>query len=148
MRSLLRIDQPTSIDVLRREMDHLFDEMIPFSWKRSNGEKLASWTPNADLIEEDNAFHLRVDLPGMTKKDIKVNYQDGRLTISGEREKEKEEETRDYIRRERSYGSFFKSLTLPAEIKEEQIKANFKDGVLDVTLPKVEPKKAKAVHIE
>lgn len=148
MRSLLHIDQPTSIDVLRREMDHLFDEMIPFSWKRSNGEKVANWTPNADLVEEDSAFHLRVDLPGLTKKDIKVNYQDGRLTISGEREKEKEEETRDYIRRERSYGSFFKSLTLPAEIKEEQIKANFKDGVLDVTLPKVEPKKAKAVHIE
>lgn len=149
MRSLLRYDEPSTIDVLRREMDHLFDDLIPLSWRRGNGEKLVTtWNPQADLIEADDAFHVKVDLPGMTKQDIKVNYQDGRLTISGERKKETKEEAEGYIRRERTQGAFFKSLTLPAEVKEGDIKANFKDGVLHVNLPKKEPKKAKAVHIE
>lgn len=149
MRSLIRYDEPSAIDVLRREMDHLFDDLIPFSWRRGNGEKLvSSWNPLADLVETDDAFHVKVDLPGMTKQDITVNYQDGRLTISGEREKEAKEKEEGYIRRERIHGTFFKSLTLPADVKEGDIKASFKDGVLHVNLPKKEPKKAKAVHIE
>lgn len=150
MRSLLRYDEPSTIDVLRREMDHLFDDLVPLSWRRTNGERaeLAQWAPLTDLIETDDAYQVRADLPGMTKKDVKVNFQDGRLIISGEREKEEKEESKEFIRRERTYGSFFKSLTLPSDVKESNIKASFKDGVLNITLPKTEPKKAKTVAIE
>lgn len=106
------------------------------------------WAPDTDMSETDDAYLLTVDLPGLTKKDIQVSYQDHRLTISGERKKESKEEEKDYIRQERYLGKFTRSFTLPTEVKEDKIKASFKDGVLLVTIPKVEAKKPKTVSID
>jgi HSP20 family protein len=106
------------------------------------------WAPETDMSETEEAFLLTVDLPGLSKKDIQVSYKDHRLTISGERKQESKEEEKDYIRQERYIGKFTRSFTLPGEIKEDKIKASFKDGVLSITVPKVEAKKPKTVTID
>ncbi len=140
--------EPSSIDMLRREMDQFFDDMIPFSWSRENGGKeLRTWSPNSDITEDEKEYMIRMDIPGMEKENIKVNYQDGRLTITGERKMEESEEKKDYIRRERYSGSFYRSFTLPEAVKEDQIDATFKDGVLKLVVPKAEVVKPKAIKI-
>lgn len=143
-----RVNEPSPIDMLRREMDLFFDDMVPFSWSRGNGGKeLDTWTPTADISEDENEYVIRMDIPGMEKKDIKVNFQDGRITITGERKMEEKEDEKDFIRRERYRGSFYRSFTLPETIKEDQIHASFKDGVLKLTVPKGEVVKPKSIKI-
>jgi len=140
--------EPNTIDLLRREMDHFFDDFVPMRWSRENGGKnLGSWTPSADITEDEKEYLIRLDIPGMEKNDIKVNFQDGRLTITGERKSEEKEEKKDYVRQERYFGSFYRSFTLPEKIKEEAIEATFKNGVLKLVVPKGEIKKAKPIKI-
>jgi len=140
--------EPNAIDLLRREMDHFFDDFVPVRWSRENGGKnLGSWTPSADITEDEKEYLIRLDIPGMEKNDIKVNFQDGRLTITGERKSEEKEEKKDYVRQERYFGSFYRSFTLPEKIKEEAIEATFKNGVLKLVVPKGEIKKAKPIKI-
>lgn len=140
--------EPGTIDMLRREMDQFFDDMVPFSWTRDNGGKgLSTWAPNADITEDEKEYLIRLDIPGMDKNDIKVNFQDGRITITGERNVEDKEEKKDFIRQERYYGSFYRSFTLPEKVKEDQIKANFSNGVLKLTVPKAEVVKPKSIKV-
>ncbi len=148
MKIMKRPLEPTSIRNLRREMEHFFDDMIPFSWTRENGGNLMdTWTPTSDISEDEKEYLVVMDLPGIDKKDIKVNFQDGRLTVTGESQKEEKQEKKDYIRRERFKGSFYRSFTLPESIKEDDIKADFKEGVLKVHIPKAEVSKPKEVNI-
>ena len=128
-------------------MDRFFDDLTPFSWKVENGG-VELWAPDTDMSETENEYIVAVDLPGVTKKNIDVNYKNNMLTISGEREKEEKEEKKDFIRRERFYGKFVRSFTLPAAVREDDIKANFKDGVLTVRIPKTEVSKPKTVPID
>lgn len=138
----------STIDVLRREMDQFFDDLVPFSWTRENGGKLMeSWTPSADISEDKKEYLLRMDIPGMEKKDIKVNFQNGRITVTGDRKVEDTEEKKDYIRKERYEGSFYRSFTLPEAVKEDEIDANFKNGVLRITIPKAEVVEPKSIKI-
>jgi HSP20 family protein len=138
----------STIDQLRREMDQMFDDMAPFSWLKGNGNRmLEAWSPDSDITENKNEYTVKIDLPGMEKDDIKVNYQDGRITITGERKKEEKEEGRDFIRKERFQGSFYRSFTLPEAVKEEEIKASFNNGVLIVVIPKSEVAKSKTIKV-
>lgn len=149
MRSLIKKTETSPIDELRREMDHLFDEMVPFSWfreKEGNGFDL--WAPNTDMVETDNEYIITVDLPGIPKEEVNISFKDNRLTISGERKKEDTEEKENYMRRERYFGSFLRSFTLPNAVKEEDIKAKYNDGVLSVTIRKAEESKPKTVKVE
>lgn len=93
---------------------------------------------NADLSETDNAYELEIDLPGTKKDDISVDYSDGVLTISAQRNDEREEERKGYYLSERSYGSYQRSFRVPDSVDHDNIKANFNDGVLTITLPKTE----------
>lgn len=148
MKIMKRPSEPQMIRNLRREMEHFFDDMIPFSWTREDGGNLMdTWTPTSDISEDENEYLVVMDLPGIDKKDIKVNFQDGRLTVRGESQKEEKQEKKDYIRRERFKGSFYRSFTLPESIKEDDIKADFKEGVLKVHIPKAEVSKPKEVNI-
>ena len=88
-----------------------------------------------------------MDMPGMDKNDIKINIQDERVSITGERKSEEKEEKKDFIRQERYYGSFFRSFKLPAKVKEDEIKASFKDGVLKLIIPKAEVVKPKTIKV-
>lgn len=104
--------------------------------------------PDTDMMETEKEFVVAVDLPGFQKKDININYEDNRLIIKGTRKEETKDEQKDYLHRERYFGEFVRSLTLPTKIKEDKIKASFKDGVLTVTAPKVEVSKPKMVAID
>jgi len=150
MKSLTKYPGSAStVNELRREMDRIFNDLIPFSWKFDESESaLEYWTPRADMVETDNEYLIHVDLPGMSKKDIKINYHDNVLTIEGERKEEQKEKHEGYMRNERYYGSFERSFMMPATITVDKIKATFKDGVLKVTIPKAEKSKRKSVTIE
>jgi HSP20 family protein len=137
------------------ELDRVFE--APFGsalrWPWFRGAALpeaANWAPEIDVFERDNRLVTRVDLPGLKKDDIKVEVTDGYLTISGERRAETEEKKDNVYRRERSYGSFYRTVPLPEGAKLEDVKAAFADGVLEVSVPlpaKVEAK-PRAVKIE
>jgi HSP20 family protein len=104
--------------------------------------------PSVDLYEEKDEIVVKSDLPGMSKEDVTVQLSGDTLTIKGEKKKEEEVKEKDYHRRERSYGEFVRTLTLPCEVKGEQVKATFKDGVLEIRLPKSEEAKKKSVQVK
>ncbi len=148
MKVIKKTKEPRTIDILRREMDQFFDDLVPFSWSRDNGGRaIGTWTPNADITEDEKEYLIHLDIPGMEKNDIKINFQDGRVTITGEREFEERDEKKDYIRQERYYGSFYRSFKLPEKVKEEKIQATFKNGVLKVVIPKAEVVKPKVIKV-
>ena len=145
---MIKREEPRAIDMLRKEMDHVFDDLVPFSLrKESGGSDLRMWSPSVDISEDESEYLIKMDIPGMDKKDIKVNYQDGRLTVTGERKTETKEEEKDYIRQERYRGSFYRSFTLTDTIKDEEIQATFKDGVLKLVVPKAETVKPKSIKV-
>lgn len=150
MKITKRKSEPTAIESMRREMDRFFDELTPFSWMRENngGSMMDVWTPSTDMSEDENEYIIKMDIPGMTKDDIEVNFEDNRIIIRGERSEEEEEEKKDYIRKERYDGSFYRSFTIPKTVEEDQIKAKFEEGVLKINLPKAEVSKPKEVKVE
>jgi HSP20 family protein len=108
------------------------------------------FSPSVDIFEEGNEVVVKAELPGMGKDEIDVNITDDVITISGEKKSEEKIEKKDYFRFERSYGSFSRSLTLPAETQTDKAKASFKDGVLEVRIPKTEAaaQKVKKITID
>lgn len=125
-------------DAIRDEMDRLFDDfsrgiMRMPRWGRMTG---AATVPPVDIVEKDKAFEISVELPGMSESDIDVKVTDNRLTVTGEKKEEHEKTDKGYHLSERRYGSFMRSFSLPPGVDADRIDANFKDGVLRVTLPK------------
>jgi HSP20 family protein len=133
----------------RNEMDRLFDQFWrntgfgfpslrrifePEPWRGETGTFFA--TPMVDVSEDDKAFHITADLPGMSDKDINVTLSGDMLTISGERREEKEQKDRNYHFSERRFGTFRRSFALPSGVDRDKIEANFKNGELTLTLPK------------
>ena len=107
-----------------------------------------NWTPAVDISEDDNNFYLNVDLPGMTKDQVKVRFEDGMLSITGEKKSEKEEKKVKYHRVERSFGRFERSFRVPSRISANKIDAKFDKGVLTVTMPKAEEAKPKEIEVK
>lgn len=107
----------------------------------------AVWSPRMDLMETDDNYHLQVDLPGVEKGDVSITVDDNRLSIRGERHEESRMEGTNAVRMERSFGTFYRSLRLPKTVKQDQIKASFKHGVLSVDIPKTEKSKPKKIEI-
>lgn len=105
-------------------------------------------TPKVDVYETDDSYVLKADLPGLKKEDIKIDVHDNTLTFKGEKKVEKKTEKDNYVRVERSYGSFKRSFTLSDNVDSENIKAGYKDGVLEITLVKKEEAKPKEINIE
>ena len=108
---------------------------------------LRRWVPPMDLVETDGQFVLRADLPGVTESDVKIEVEDDVLTISGERKSEHEDRKKGYVRVERAFGSFRRSVTLPSGIEPEEIAATFDNGVLEVRIPKPAERKPHTVEI-
>jgi HSP20 family protein len=130
---------------LRREIDHLFEDFGGDFWRAPfrQVERAFGAMPAVDVTETDGGFEVTAELPGMDEKNIEVKLANRTLTIKGEKRDEKEETKKDYYMRERSFGSFQRSFTLPEGVDIDKIEASFKKGVLTVTLPKtVEAKKA------
>ena len=100
-----------------------------------------------DVRETEKNYHIHAELPGVKKEDVKLDFKDGLLTLSGEKKHEKEEKEENYWRTERSYGSFSRTFRLPEDVKPEDIKAKFDNGVLALDIPKEEKKEEKAHRI-
>lgn len=129
---------------LHDEIDRLFES--PFTELMQNSNLLGAWTPALDVYENKDNFVVKAELAGMRKEDIEVSIHEGNLSISGERKTEKKQENGEAFRTERFYGRFQRSISLPAAVAVEKVKADYKDGVLTVTLPKTE--EAKPRHID
>lgn len=139
-----------SRDPFFRFVDRFFDDMsLPanFAWANGNGEGNKSWLPAVDVVEKDDSFLVTADLPGLDKDAIDISLDDGVLTISGDRKLENETEGEGFRRFERAYGSFSRSFSLPQGVDVENVQAGFDNGVLTLTLPKVEIAKARKIAI-
>jgi HSP20 family protein len=108
---------------------------------------VADWSPTSDITESDTAYLIKAEIPGVKKEDVKVTIQDGMLTMQGERKMEKEEKGKKFHRIERSYGSFLRSFRLPEDADENSVKAEFKDGLLNVTVAKTTKARSQAVNV-
>ncbi|MCC7497192.1 MAG: Hsp20/alpha crystallin family protein [Bryobacterales bacterium] len=106
------------------------------------------WSPNVDIAETQNELVLKADVPGVDLKDIDIQFENGTLTVKGERKYEHQADTDGYHRRERSFGSFMRCFALPDTVDPEQLKATFENGVLTITMPKKEVAKARSIKIE
>ncbi|MGB9716586.1 MAG: Hsp20/alpha crystallin family protein [Thermodesulfovibrionales bacterium] len=143
--------EPTKAISPFEEMERWFDEFFrrPFSLLRPSWfpkigfPEIEEVTPTVDVFEEGDDVVVKAELPGMSKEDIDVKVTDDLITISGEKKKEEKVEKKNYYRMERSYGSFTRSLRLPTEVQTEKATAKFKDGVLEVRIPKTEEAKKK-----
>ena len=118
-----------------------------FTERDKTERKSAMWSPNVDIKETEKEVIVRADLPGIKMEDIEVAIDDDQLVIKGERKFEKEEKDKDYIRVERSYGSFYRSFDVGVPIKADEVKASYTDGVLEITVPKAEAKQPKKIAV-
>jgi len=138
---------------LHQEIDRLFDDFtrgwptLPRSWPALAGST-ADLAPRMDVAETDKEIEITAELPGLEEKDVEVNVAGDVLTIKGEKKAEKEQKDKNYHMVERSYGSFYRSLTLPAGINTDAIKANLTNGVLKVTVPKPAAAQPKKVEVK
>jgi HSP20 family protein len=137
---------------IQDEMNRLFDDFFgrsPGSIGPISKQEWTEgvWTPSVDVSESKDNVIINVEIPGMSKDDVKVSVQDNVLTLSGERKQEKEEKDTSYHRIERSYGSFSRSFTLPTSVQPDKVKASYKDGILKIVLPKSEEVKPKQILI-
>ncbi|OGW41016.1 MAG: moleuclar chaperone Hap20 [Nitrospirae bacterium RBG_13_39_12] len=137
------------------EMERWFEDFLrsPFSpsrWRRLRTPDLEEVSPSIDIFTEKDNVIVKAELPGIKKEDIDVSITDHTMRISGEKKREEKTEKKDYYWEERSYGSFVRSFQLPAEVQTDKASAKFKDGVLEITIPKTEEakKKEKKVAVE
>jgi HSP20 family protein len=137
-----------------RDMDRMMEDFFgrrmrpwwPERWSRREVMELEA--PAVDLFEDKNEIVIKAELPGMEKENVEVKLTDHMLTIKGEKKKEEEVKEENYYRSERSYGSFIRTLELPADVHADKVKASFKNGVLEVRLPKTEEAKTKEVKVK
>lgn len=147
------MEASTPFSFMRRfatDMERLFEEFEGFRFPTAFGREFfpftrefehVGWVPEIEVLRKNGNFIVRADLPGMNKENVKVEITENVLTLSGERKEEKEEKREGYYRSERSYGTFYRQIRLPEGAKTDTAKAEFKDGVLEITMhaPKEEP---------
>ena len=129
---------------MQRELDRLFTTVSA----EGGGERRGPWLPAVDVEQTAEAMILKLDLPGVSRDDVKIDAHDGVLTISGEREEERHEEHEGYVMRERVSGSFARSFTLPAKAQADKITAAMDDGVLKVTIPRPAEESPRQISID
>jgi HSP20 family protein len=145
--TIVRWEPLREFSTLQNEMNRLFNTVFDAPTAGNGGNTLRRWMPAMDLVETDDHFVLRADLPGLAEDDVKIEFEDGTLTVSGDRKAEHESKSAGYYRVERAFGSFSRSLTLPQGIDPEAVTASFDRGVLEVRIPKPEEKKPRRIEI-
>ncbi len=147
--ALVRWDSSRELDALQGEVNRLFSSFFDTPTSRGGNGSPARrrWVPAMDLVETEDAFVLKADLPGMIESDVNVELENDVLTIAGERRAEHEERHEGYYRLERATGAFARSLSLPEGIDPEAVKATFDNGVLTVRIPKPAQAKPRKVKI-
>ena len=129
------------------QMNRMFDDFFSPAVSGSENVSMRDWLPVVDIYDNNDTIVIKAELPGVDKKDITVDVNARTLTLKGERATDNEEKADDYYRRERSFGKFERSFTLPADVDPDKIKADFKDGVLKLNIPKPEAHKPKQISI-
>ncbi len=146
--TLQRFDPFRDIVNLRNQMDALFNEMGLLPRAAGQTEAAATWSPAVDIYETDKEIVLKAELPDIRQEDIRVSVDNNRLSITGERKFESEVKRENYHRIERSYGTFARTFTLPPTVDQDNIRAEYKQGVLTVSLPKREVAQGKNIAIQ
>jgi len=146
--ALVRWEPARELNSLQQEMNRLFGNFFDSPGAAPGNGGARRWIPAMDLAETEDSYVLHADLPGLTEDDVKIEFEDNVLTVSGERKSEQREEGKGgYVRIERASGSFTRSLTLPAGIDAGAIEAGFDNGVLEVRIPKPAQRKPHRVAI-
>lgn len=150
MNSLTRWQRPEvagfgRLTDLRDEIDRLFE--APLAELARTSQILCGWTPSLDVYEDKDNLYVRAELPGMKREDINLTLHDGSLSISGERKSEAKLKDAEVYRSERFFGRFQRTVTLTTPVEAEKVKAQYKDGILTVTLPKAEEAKPKQIDV-
>ena len=145
MNTITRWDQSRGLTSLQDQLNRLFEDN--FIRDRSGHADLATWAPPVDIYETQNELVLKIDLPDVQDKDIDVRVENNMLTIRGERKFEKDVDEDNYLRVERAYGSFMRSFSLPNTVSSENIRAEYRNGVLSLHMAKREESKPKQVKI-
>jgi HSP20 family protein len=146
--ALIRWEPARELQTMQNEMNRLFNSFFDSRTPSNGGQPvMRRWIPAMDVVETDDHYVLRADLPGISENDVKIELNDDVLTISGEREAVHEERNDGYRRVERASGSFSRSLTLPEGVDADGIQASFESGVLEVRIPKPEQHKPRKVQI-
>jgi HSP20 family protein len=143
--TIVRWEPLRELGTLQTEMNRLFNTV--FDSPGGSGATMRRWMPAMDLLEVDDHFVLRADLPGMGEEDVNIELEDSTLTISGERKAEHESKQEGFYRVERASGAFQRSLTLPKGVDPEAVTARFDRGVLEVRIPKPEERKPRKIAI-
>ena len=146
--ALIRWEPAREINSLQQEMNRLFSTFFDAPAAGGPGDGARRWVPAMDLVETDDHFVLRADLPGMGHDDVDLSLEDNVLTLSGERKSEHEERREGFYRVERASGAFSRSLTLPEGVDGDAIQATFDKGVLEVRIPKPEERKPRKLQIQ
>jgi HSP20 family protein len=141
--TLIKFEPLQEFETIQNRIQRYFDDFPAFGFKYSD-----SFSPKIDISEGEKNIKVIAEIPGVKKEDIKIVIQDNIITIEGEKKKEEKIEEHNYYRTERSYGSFRRSFTLPAEVDNDNIDAKFENGVLNIDIKKAEIKKAKERIIE
>jgi HSP20 family protein len=145
--TIVRWEPFRELSSLQTEMNRLFNTAFGDTPNGGTGAGARRWLPAMDLLETDEAFVLRADLPGMSESDVNIELEDNVLTVSGERKAEHEDKGEGFYRLERASGTFSRSLTLPKGVDPEAVSASFDRGVLEVRIPKPERRKPRKIAI-
>lgn len=132
---------------VRQEIDRIFDSFLR-GGSFDDGSWGSFWSPSIDVIEKDDAYIVRAEVPGMSKDDVNISILNNVLTVRGEKKAKEEEKNSEFTRIERSYGSFQRSFALPRTVNANAVEAECKDGLLTITLPKLEEAKPKSIDVK
>jgi HSP20 family protein len=144
--AVTRWDPRSTLSTFQREISNLIDSF--FGPTSEEGASLSTLIPPVDIEEKDKEFRISVELPGVKKDDVKINLKDNVISISGEKKQEKKVDKENYHRIERTFGKFQRSFTLPDYVDIENIDAGYKDGILNITVPKLKESVSKQIEVK
>lgn len=142
------LDPFRDLTSIQERMNQIFEDALSRTRGREEGLRTGMWTPAVDIYEKTDSVVVKAELPGVEKDQISVEVKDGILTLRGERKFERDVKEESYHRIERAYGSFLRSFSLPVSVDQDKVSARFKDGVLEVELPKKEKAKPKQIKVD
>ncbi len=145
--AIVRWDPFRDLISIQDRMNRLFEQTLART-REEEGIAASTWMPAVDIYETPDQVVMKAELPGLTREDIEINVRDNTLSLRGQRKFEKDVKEENYLRIERAYGSFQRSFTLPVTIQQDKIKAVFRDGVLELTLPKAEEARPQQIKID
>ncbi len=145
---MIKRDPFSELRNLQDDFNRIFGSAVPQLFGNEEGLLGGAWAPGVDIYEDQNAIMLEADLPGLKPGDFNLSIENYKLTLTGERKFEREKKSDNWHRVERSYGSFTRAFSLPSTVNVDEVNAEFKDGVLRVTLPKREEVKARQIQVQ